>query len=74
MVQIFSSKSAADAGILRDELGGKGYPAFITEADLGKKGIWYRVLLGYYTDKETAVQAQVYAAKTDKLTGFVKHR
>jgi cell division septation protein DedD len=74
VVQVFSSKSAADAGVLRDKLGGKGYPAFITEADLGKKGIWYRVFLGPYADKEVAAQAQAYAGAKDKLSGFVKRR
>ncbi len=72
VVQVFSSKSAADAGLLRDELGGKGYPAFITEADLGNKGIWYRVYFGPYADKSAAVQAQVYAQTKDKLAGFAK--
>ncbi len=72
VVQVFSSKSAADAGQLRDELGGKGYPAFITEADLGNKGIWYRVYFGPYADKPAADQAQIYAKTNDKLTGFAK--
>lgn len=72
VVQVFSSKSAADAGLLRDELGGKGYPAFISEADLGKKGLWYRVYFGPYADKPAAAQAQVYAQLKDKLTGFTK--
>lgn len=74
VVQVFSSRSAADAGMLRDKLGGKGYPAFITEADLGKKGIWYRVLFGPYADKAAAVQAQTYAERKDKLAGFAKRR
>lgn len=74
VVQVFASQSAADAGILRDKLNSKGYPAYITEADLGKKGIWYRVLFGPYADKASAVQAQVFAEKQDKLKGFVKSR
>ncbi|WP_020676948.1 SPOR domain-containing protein [Geopsychrobacter electrodiphilus] len=74
VVQVFSSQSAADAGILRDKLSAKGYPAYIAEADLGKKGLWYRVLFGPYLDKNTAVQAQSFATSKDKLKGFVKHR
>ncbi len=74
VVQVFSSRSAADAGMLRDELGGKGYPTFIAEADLQKKGLWYRVLLGPYADKAAAVQAQAYAAEKEKLKGFAKRR
>ena len=74
VVQVFSSQSAADAGTLRDKLNAKGYPAYITEADLGAKGIWYRVHFGPYTDRETALQAQAYAEKKDQLKGFTKRR
>ncbi len=74
VVQVFASRSAADAGTLRDKLNNKGYPAFIAEADLGKKGIWYRVLFGPYADKAAAVQAQKFAEKKDRLKGFAKRR
>lgn len=74
VVQVFASQSAADAGTLRDKLNGKGYPAFIAEADLGKKGIWYRVNLGPYANKSTAQKAQAYAEKKDRLKGFAKRR
>jgi cell division septation protein DedD len=74
VVQVFASQSAADAGILRDKLSAKGYPAYISEADLGKKGLWYRVLFGPYADKDRALQAQTFADEKDKLKGFVKHR
>lgn len=74
VVQVFSSQSAADAGTLRDKLNAKGYPAYITEADLGKKGIWYRVNLGPYADKNIAQQAQAYAETKDQLKGFAKRR
>jgi len=74
VVQVFSSKSAADAGTLRDKLSAKGYPAYIAEADLGAKGIWYRVHFGPYVDRNTAQQAQAYAEKNDKLKGFTKRR
>lgn len=74
VVQVFASQSAADAGIYRDKLSTKGYPSFITEADLGKKGIWYRVHLGPYGDKAAATQAQEYAEQKDKLKGFAKRR
>ncbi len=74
VVQVFASKSAADAGIYRDKLSSKGYPSFITEADLGKKGIWYRVHLGPYADRAAASQAQAYAENKDKLKGFAKRR
>lgn len=74
VVQVFSSRSAADAGTYRDELNAKGYPASIAEADLGDKGIWYRVLFGPYADKDIALQAKAYAEKKDQLKGFAKRR
>jgi cell division septation protein DedD len=74
VVQVFSSQSAADAGILRDNLNAKGYPAYIAEADLGQKGLWYRVNFGPFAEKSNAIEAQLFAAEKDKLKGFVRQR
>ncbi len=42
----------------------KGYEAFVKRADLGKKGIWYRVYVGKYSSIQEAKKA------ADKLTGL----
>lgn len=70
-VQVGSFSSVADAGRYKRDLVQKGYPAFIAEADLGAKGIWYRVRLGPYADAEAAKRAMEIADKKDKIKGFV---
>jgi len=74
VVQLFASKSAADAGGLRDKLTIKNYPVFIAEADLGAKGLWYRVLMGPFTSRDSALQAQAFAEEKDQLKGFTRQR
>lgn len=74
VVQLFASKSAADAGGLRDNLAAKDYPVFIAEADLGEKGLWYRVLMGPFVTRDSALQAQAFAEQKDKLKGFTRRR
>lgn len=70
-VQVGSFSSVADAGRLKKSLAAKGYSAFIVEADLGAKGIWYRVRLGPYADADEAKKALLIADKKDNIKGFV---
>ncbi|HKJ04751.1 MAG TPA: SPOR domain-containing protein [Geopsychrobacteraceae bacterium] len=70
-VQVGSFSSVADAGRLKKSLMQKGYPVFIAEADLGAKGIWYRVRLGPFADAEEAKTALTIADKKDNIKGFV---
>jgi cell division septation protein DedD len=70
-VQVGSFASVADAGRYKKTLQQKGYPVFIAEADLGAKGIWYRVRLGPYADADAAQKVLRKAAETDHIKGFV---
>lgn len=70
-VQVGAFSSVEDAGRLEKTLVAKGYPVFIAEADLGPKGVWYRVRLGPYADAETAKKALLFADQRDKIKGFV---
>ena len=70
-VQVGSFASVADAGRYKKTLQQKGYPVFIAEADLGAKGIWYRVRLGPYADADAARKVLRKAAETDHIKGFV---
>lgn len=70
-VQVGSFSSVADAGRLKKKLTARGYPVFIAEADLGPKGLWYRVRLGPYADSEQAQRAMRIADKKDKIKGFI---
>jgi len=70
-VQVGSFSSVADAGRLKKSVIAKGYSAFIVEADLGAKGIWYRVRLGPYADADVAKKVMLIADKKDNIKGFV---
>jgi DedD protein len=53
-VQVASSPSRADAERLQQKYGELGYLAYIMTADLGEKGIWYRVRVGNLGDPKEA--------------------
>lgn len=73
-VQVGSFGAAADAGKLKQRLLDKAYPAFLVEADLGSKGIWYRVRLGPYADRASAESMQVLVQQQDKIKGFISRQ
>ncbi len=70
-LQVASFAKATDAGRLKKQLLGKGYPAFVVEADLAAKGIWYRVKIGPYADSQTVTSMQQLVEQKEKLKGFV---
>lgn len=73
-VQIGSFGSAGDALSLKKKMLAKGYPAFVVEADLGKKGLWYRVRIGPYRDGTAAKQAQKVLDEKEKVKGFISRQ
>lgn len=73
-VQIGSFNSAGDAITLKQKMLKKDYPAFVVEADLGKKGLWYRVRIGPYANTTKAKQVQAVLEKKEKIKGFVSKR
>ncbi|MCK5913143.1 MAG: SPOR domain-containing protein [Desulfuromusa sp.] len=73
-VQIGSFGAAGDAISLKKKMVAKGYPVFVVEADLGKKGLWYRVRIGPYADSTVAKSAQKVLAEKEKIKGFVSRQ
>ena len=73
-VQIGSFGSVGDAIALKRKMVGKDYPAFVVEADLGKKGLWYRVRIGPYKDSATAKLAQKLLQEKEQIEGFVSRQ
>lgn len=65
VVQVASLGSAAAAETLRDELRGKGYPAFVEQARVNGK-LYYRVRVGPETDRG---RANSVAARLQRETG-----
>lgn len=70
-VQIGSFGAAGEAIALKQKLLDKAYPAFVVEADLGKKGLWYRVRIGPYADSAAAKLAQERLEEKEQLKGFI---
>jgi cell division septation protein DedD len=53
-VQVGASQDRAEAGRIEQRARAAGLKPYVVEADLGKKGIWYRVRVGAFKDKEAA--------------------
>ncbi len=73
-VQIGSFGSVKDATALKEKMLAKKYPAFLVEADLGKKGLWYRVKIGPYKNSATAKVAQKFLEEKEQIKGFVSRK
>ncbi len=73
-VQIGSFGSVGDAIALKQKMLAKDYPAFVAEADLGKKGLWYRVRIGPYKDSSIAQVAQKILEEKEQIKGFVSRQ
>ncbi len=71
VVQVGSFGSAADAASLRQRMLDKGYPAFLAEADLGERGIWYRVRIGPFADSADAGVAREIILDKEQIEGLV---
>ena len=72
VLQISSFRSPDEAGILVRRMEKKGYRPYIQQADLGSKGIWYRVFLGPYASKEKAQAASISLKAKEKLDSLVR--
>ena len=53
-VQISAFKDESEAKTMVSDFSEKGYPVYYVRADLGDKGIWYRVRLGRFSDSDKA--------------------
>lgn len=53
-IQIRSSPNETDAKQFADSLKSAGFDAYVMRADLGAKGIWYRVRVGRFQSREEA--------------------
>lgn len=74
LLQIASFRSPDEAGILLRRLEKKGYSPYIQQADLGSKGIWYRVFLGPYASQEKAQAASISLKANEKLDSLVRRK
>ncbi|PLX98608.1 MAG: hypothetical protein C0624_14320 [Desulfuromonas sp.] len=74
VVQVASFKSEPDAKSLQNRLLGKGHRAFLQRVDLGEKGMWTRVYVGFYGSKASAQRVADRIAGEDKFSPMVRRR
>jgi ankyrin repeat protein len=70
-VQVGSFNKKSDAELLSKRLRKKTYDTYVVLADLGEKGIWYRVRVGMLREKEDAEKLLQHLAREEKLKGLI---
>lgn len=70
MLQVASYKEISSARKLLEELSSDGYAGTVVRADLGDRGIWYRVRLGPYAQGERANRVLETLRKERSLKGY----
>lgn len=74
VVQVASFRTSEDAKKLASRIEGYNLSTFIESADLGEKGLWYRVLAGPYANRGNAVQAAGLLKEKERLSALVRQR
>jgi cell division septation protein DedD len=74
LVQAAAFPRREDARALQTKLAQKGYAAFTEEAQLGAKGVWYRVYVGPYATAGSADAAVARLKAEEKLAALVRKR
>ncbi len=72
VVQVASCKAVEDARQMQERLAVKGFNAVVREADLGEKGIWYRIVLGPYPSAAEAGQMAGRLQSVEKVTCLIR--
>ncbi|KTD54666.1 Sporulation domain-containing protein [Legionella santicrucis] len=71
LVQVASFKARQDAEHMKGTLILKGFSVYIIPVSHPTKGNWFRVVVGPYTNRVLAQQAQVNLARNERLNGMI---
>lgn len=74
VVQVASFRTSEEARKLADRLKIYRLTTLVESADLGNKGVWYRVLAGPFEDREKAGQAADLLKEKERLSALVRRR
>jgi cell division septation protein DedD len=74
VVQAASFSRPDDAGVLQARLAKKGLDAYVQQADLGSKGIWYRVFVGPLPSAQAAEKVVTRLKAEENLSALVRKR
>lgn len=72
MVQVGSFRELDTARSLKTRLSKNGYYPFLMEAEIPGKGVWHRVYLGRYANKEEALLAAESVKLNESLSAVVR--
>jgi cell division septation protein DedD len=70
-VQVRSSPDESDARAAAQALGAAGVEAYVVRADLGARGVWYRVRIGRYATRDEASQAAVKLRSSGRVSDAI---
>jgi cell division septation protein DedD len=73
-IQVGSSRSWEQANDLKGRLSKKGYAAYVQSVDLIDKGMWHRVRIGNYRDKDAAERVANDLRNRESLQAMVTRR
>jgi len=73
-IQVSSFRSLDQASELKSRLSKKGYGAYVQSVDLSDKGMWHRVRIGNFRDKEGAERAAGEVRTRENLPAQVMRR
>ncbi len=73
-VQVASFKAKDDAAKLIDRLQNYQLKPSLEQANLGQKGVWYRVLVGPFATRESADQVVALLKEKERLAAMVRPR
>jgi cell division protein FtsN len=71
MLQIASYSKNEAASKLLTSLSAEGYSGTVVQADLGERGVWYRVRVGPYGSEKEARRALKKLREERNLKGFI---
>ena len=74
LLQVASYPQPDEAGKLLGRLTQGGYDVYVQQADLGSKGVWYRVFVGPITGKSKAVALQSRIEKEIKVKSLLRKK
>lgn len=74
IVQVASFRTEEDARTLQTRLGRHGLKTFQERADLGQKGVWFRVVAGPYADRAAADRVVALLQSEERLSALVRKR
>lgn len=74
VIQTASFRKTEDAAKLKQRLAGKHLTAFVEAIEVPGKGIWYRVMVGPYTDSAAAEQAAKQLRGIERMNPVIKKR